>query len=77
MNSIDAASFSESLISPKVSLISPKSVASALDHVDQIEPRLMRHQMISEKSSTLRSKPDCFFRVADFSEISRKRFEPH
>ena len=43
MNSIDAASFSESLISPKVSLISPKSVVNTLDHVDQIEPRLMRY----------------------------------
>jgi len=36
MNSIDAASFSESLISPK-------SVVNALNHVDKIEPRLMRY----------------------------------
>ena len=36
-----------------MSLISPKSVLNALDHDDQIEPRLKRLQMISEKSSTM------------------------
>jgi len=37
------------------SLISPKSVLSTLNHDDPIEPYLTRLQMISEKSSTLRT----------------------